>query len=263
MDYKQAMLGNLLAHQWARINIDDADVAMVIKYKGSAASCIIEVDNATGDILSKIGALGAEAADADFTLPAGGTDGTIDVSNAAADTFGEVLAFINGLADYEAFLVGAIPGDSTNNSLLVKVASPAKVLNGLALQFDTSATSPKILTNVACDYLRTGVLGSFTDAGLGTNYFANDTNVVHSLLGWRVINTYASGTSKIQVYENDTLIWEENTAATTVEQVKSFYPQKISAARGKLLKVRLVGSAFCTGSLGCFFETKNYINPSY
>ncbi len=263
MDYKQAMLGQLLGHNWARINVDDQDPAIVIRYKGAAPSCTIEVDTSTGDIKSKIGVLSSEAADPNFTLPGGGTDGTIDVSNAAADTFAKVLAFINGLADYEAFLVGALPTDSTDNALVTMAETQAKVTNGVALKFDTSATDPKVLTNVACEYTRTGLLGSFTDAGIGTNYFANDTNVRHSLLGWIAVNTFGSGTSKIMVYENDTKIWEQATAATTVEQEKIFIPAKIQAARGKLLKVRMVGSAACTGSLACFFETINYINPSY
>lgn len=72
-------------------------------------------------------------------------------------------------------------------------------------------------------------------------------------------NTYASGTSKIQVYEIDevakseTKIYEIAGGATTVEQVLGFVTNgrgSIGSSKvGNHLIVRLIGSAACTGQL--------------
>lgn len=76
--------------------------AIVIEYVGASASALLTVASTT--LVSAIGNAGSEAADANFTV--GGVPGTIDLTNAAANTAGELVDFINGLTDYKARLVG-------------------------------------------------------------------------------------------------------------------------------------------------------------
>ena len=76
--------------------------AIAIEYVGASNSALITIASTT--IVSAIGNTGSEAADANFTV--GGVPGTIDLTNAAANTAGELVDFINGLTDYKARLIG-------------------------------------------------------------------------------------------------------------------------------------------------------------
>ncbi len=68
-----------------------------VRYTGAQPSCKLIADTAGNTLVSKIGVLGAEAND-----PAFGVAGSIDLTNIATDTVGELVAVIEAYANYEA-----------------------------------------------------------------------------------------------------------------------------------------------------------------
>lgn len=128
----------LNARIFAQAVAEDAYSALVVEYIGSSASGTVEVSS-IGDILFKHGALGSEAADTTIGVPT--LNGTIDVSDAAGNTFGEVIDNINASANWKAYLTGALRADNSDastGSLLIKSATQAKVDGGIELYLDTS-----------------------------------------------------------------------------------------------------------------------------
>lgn len=76
---------------------------ILIKYSGAEDSCKLELSASGKTITSKVGDLGAEAVDTNF-----GTAGVIDLTATGFDTVGELVAAIDGYADYScAKLMGA------------------------------------------------------------------------------------------------------------------------------------------------------------
>ena len=98
----------------AQLVADDGDVALKVRYVGSQPSATVAVSSA-GDITFKHGVAGAEVVDP--TIDSGGDDdGVIDVSDATANTFGEVVDLINASPNWEAYLVGVLRADNSNAS---------------------------------------------------------------------------------------------------------------------------------------------------
>ena len=81
-----------------------------IRYTGSAASCKLVSDTTSNTLKSYIGAVGAEVLDTNF-----GTGGTIDLTAIGNDTVGELVALIDGYADYECEKVFGNDGDSAGD----------------------------------------------------------------------------------------------------------------------------------------------------
>lgn len=226
----------------AILNSDDIDVSLKLRYVGAQPSATVEVD-ASGNILLKHGVAGSEAADA--TIQIGSTAGTITVSNAAGNTFGEIIDHINGSANWEAYLVGSLRADNSNastGSLLARSATTIAPKADLVLYKDTS----KVLEIAVRVGKRSAVTGSEEIAA------AEIYKIVST-------NTFASGTNLIKVYEinevakTETLIYSITGGATTVENTKDFVingrGSLASSKVGNHLLVKMVGSAACTGSL--------------
>jgi hypothetical protein len=87
-----------------------------IRYKGSSASCKLVSDTTANTLKSYIGALGAEALDTNF-----GTAGSIDLTAVGNDTIGELVALIDGYADYECTKL--FGNDSVSSGEIVTVAA--------------------------------------------------------------------------------------------------------------------------------------------
>lgn len=221
---------------------DDIDVGLIVKYIGSQPSFTVTVSSA-GDITFKHGVSGAEAADT--TIQIGSTAGTIDVSDAAGNTFAEVVDHINGSGNWQAYLVDVLRADSSDastGSLLAMSETRGARGEKLPLYKDTS----KVL-NISAR------IGSRTNVGGSEEKSAAEIYQIMSK------NTFASGTNLIQVYEIDeaaktaTKVYELAGAATTVVDTKSFVVNGrgslATSAEGKHLLVRMIGSAACTGYL--------------
>lgn len=109
--------------------------ALYVKYVGSTAGKpTVEVD-ATGDITFKI----AGSVDATVGCPTVGT-GIIDVSDAACDTFGEVINKVIGQSSNWILVPGALlASESTNGTLLLTSATDAGIrTDGVPLYFDNN-----------------------------------------------------------------------------------------------------------------------------
>lgn len=225
--------------------VDDGDIGLVVRYKGTSASATVEVSSA-GDITFKHGDLSSEAVDP--TIDSGGDDdGVIDVSDSNANTFGEVVDLINASANWEAYLVGVLRADNANastGSLLLLSASQAHkalVPSGVALYKDTS----KVL-NMSHAIFNKDMPVGFERSHVGK---------IAEVSGITSNNTFGSGTSLIQVYEIDpirqteTKVFQRASAATTVEQNINSESIGIQSDQGCYLLVRIVGSAACTGFL--------------
>jgi hypothetical protein len=90
-----------------------------IRYKGSSASCKLVANTTTNTLKSYIGALGSETLDSGF-----GTAGSIDLMGGSYDAVGELVAYIDGLADYECKKIAgqdsAVSADIIDGTLQAK-----------------------------------------------------------------------------------------------------------------------------------------------
>ena len=223
---------------------DDEPVGIVVMYVGSEASATVTV-SAGGDITFKHGVAAAEAVDA--TIDSGGDDdGVIDVSDAGADTLGEVVDLINASANWKAYLKDGLRADSANAS------------TGSLLEMAETTLTPNVTeTDLVLDTSKTLNMS----IRIGSRTMINGTEEHSAAEISRIIstNTFGSGTSKIQVYkmneanDSETKIFEVSGGATTVEQdlelVKNGVGTIAVTKTGEHLLIRLIGSAACTGVL--------------
>lgn len=253
MNSDRIAIVNALATQKALYAADDGDVAIVVKYIGAQASGTVQVAAAAGMLLFKHGVLASEIADT--TIQIGAVAGTIDVSNAAGNTLGEVVDHINASANWEAKLVDALRADVPNaagTSFLVMAATAAKTTAGVQLVWDTSVdyNLTKRISAVAFE----------TQKGAdGNPWSPNELDFINSVIAWTQVSTYGSGTTTMKVYEVDpasnreTLILSLAAGATTVITTKDFSTigngMGICGSKGCALVVRQDGSAAGTGSL--------------
>jgi len=172
--------------------------------------------------------LGAQDAGATVAVAAGGdisfttdgstadttvnTTGTIDCSTpgATTDTFGEIIALINGSANWQAYLLGDIPENSTNNTIAVSASTDVSTstykTNGVYL-FGDGAVSYK-----------TGWAISGFDPSKSTTTYWDDTNCV-SYLQWADVLNNFSAAGTIKVYSanqtSSTLIFQDSLTDNT------------------------------------------------
>jgi len=253
MNADRISIVNALAIQKALYAADDQDVAIVVKYVGAQDSGTVQVAAAAEMLLFKHGALGAEIADT--TIQIGATPGSIDVSNAAGDTLGEVVDHINSSANWEAKLVDALRADVPNaagTSFLVMAATAAKTTAGVQLLWDTSVdfNLTRCISAVAFEVQKKAD---------GNPWSPDESDYINGLISWEQLSTYVAGTTAMQVYEVDratnreTLLISKAAAATTVVGTKDYSAVGngwgICAAKGCDLVVRQDGSAEGTGHL--------------
>jgi hypothetical protein len=111
---------------------------LIVKYVGNDPDGgTVTVDAATGDITLKTGPVASSTADATVECPVSGAlGGAIDVSNAACDTFGEVVDAINGSANWVAVIQDGLRSDTSINTLTTLAETTAATAAGLALAGD-------------------------------------------------------------------------------------------------------------------------------
>lgn len=131
-DLTTYQLNREIAHGSTRYVTTDGSIALRVKWVGTAGSGASIDVNAAGDLLFT-----TDGTTADATVS---TDGTIDVSGATENTFGEVADAINLSANWEATLVDVLPSTSSNNVLTDVAENATGVIDeeGLALTYNTA-----------------------------------------------------------------------------------------------------------------------------
>lgn len=151
----------------------DGCPAMTVWYDGPSAnqaSATLEV-NSSGDLLFKDGDAGSEAAVVEIKLPTGGTAGTIDVSDASANTFAEDKAHIEASGVFRCKL-HVPPSWISNDALMTKAAAVGNLLkrSGQTLLLDTSTavTTTEVIQGVGSKtlYCLPIAIGPIWDEGL-------------------------------------------------------------------------------------------------
>lgn len=220
----------------AVVVVDDGDVAIKLRYVGAQASATVTVSS-DGDLTFKHGVAGAEVVDSTV-----GASGVMDVSTSSYNTFAKVLDNLNGSANWEAYLVDALRADSSIDTLATLSEATISPNTELSLSKDTSVALELAIR-----------------IGKRSNVTGSEAKSAAEIYSITSVNTFASGTSLIKIYEvnedakTETLIYSLAGGATTVEDTKTF----VSNGRGSLgvskvgnyLVVKMVGSAACTGSL--------------
>lgn len=250
----------------ANATADDTDVALQCLYVGTSPSGTIQV-NASGDLLFKAGAAAAEAAVTDIKCPSGGTNGTVDVSDAACNTVGEVVNIVNASSSFRCVPVDSLLADATDNTgNQFLVASAASANTPLNIFWDTSTAfkSTRLITPWRGTKFKNadGTIGSHIMAwlqgdkrNLNFNAYDGTRSVVLKLTA---TSTYGSGTSTLQVIDSiltfsggtapvasETTFNVENIAggATTVAKTLDATPFGYSSDIGHRILVRINNSA--------------------
>lgn len=232
------------------------DVGLYVKYIGTATTKpTVEVAAATGDITFKV----AGVEDATVGCPTAGT-GIVDVSDAACDTFYEVINKVMGQSSNWILAPGAVLGSDTSiNTLGTQAATDASLrTSGVALLLDTA-----VEFNAAVQLIPPG----YTAATFGSFWFAGDHvnadpfgGTLSALTAFRTLSTYGGGTSAISIYavkstfsgpvgsvrysEVARKIWGQASGASTVETVANGLNPLL--ALGERIIVRIENSAALT-----------------
>lgn len=241
------------------ISAVSTDIGIYIKYVGATqtGTATVAVDAATGDLAFVVNG------GADTTIGCPTATGTIDTSDAACDTMGEVLDVINKTTNWRAVLGGMIRSDSSNNTLITRSAAVASGPEGLALLKDTAValnitldltpnftpstqgrsmgfffgespagSSAKLIPN-AFDGLRTLVTNireNITSGGTIGQFVVYGVKQTHTALG---------STSYVNK-ETVRTIWSETGAATTVQLIPGpFNAFPLYGAYGERVLVRI------------------------
>jgi hypothetical protein len=155
---------------------------------------------------------------------------TIDLTAGATNTLQEVVDAINALDDWAAVLGDQFEGSEASASLAVIAAADVK----------TAAVWFAQDTNLQIKIVIPGVTGKRI--------------TINQVVGK---STYSSGTSAIQVYKGNTLVWEEEGGATTAEKTATF--EKVTVDPGVTATIKILNSAVMTaGALSVSYEKRDF-----
>jgi len=178
----------------AVVTADDQDVAIMVRYIGTAASATIAVT--AGDLLFAVSA----APDTTIT-GCGGTAGTLDVDNAACDTLGETLDRCNASANWRCVRLDSVRSDSLAAARLNTLgATQAGGVAGVNLVWDTNVAFMATRALLPAGF-RTiePYLGGPNGTTITPNPWAGRQTFIQYFNG---TSTFATGTSTIQFIED-------------------------------------------------------------
>ena len=228
------------------VGTDDQDTAMLIRYigTGTSNSGTVEVTVTTSDLTFLQGAQGSEAASTEFECPVSGAlGGIIDASNAACNTLGEIADTINASTSWRAVILDGFRSDVWDARGLTMAATRATTVDGLAIKWDTSTAFDYSSALVPPEFRKMSAYIRGNTRDLNHDLYQNSQTIW--LWGY-ALNTYASGTSNLNVYsvdvnnsgtgttftETSNLVWSEPGGASTV--AKTFDDQVIfGGVRGR------------------------------
>jgi hypothetical protein len=209
--------------QVAAVSAVDTDTAFVIRYVGGVAGT-----NTIAYSAPNLNFVVGGVADAGIT-GCGATPGSLDVSNAACNSFLEILNIVNNSANWRMALVDVLGSDVSTSNIVTLGATDANPIAGVPVLWKSSASFQQGRALVAC---RTYDCLSY---GGGKNVFA--TNPYRGYVGAvkfiNIATTYASGTSTIKVYS----VKPGGVQGAQFETVKTLY----SVAGGATTVAKVLG----------------------
>lgn len=123
-------------------------VAGFIRYVGALDLAAVAVDASTGDFAFTADNTDGRTTASTPVLPTGGTDGTLDVSDAEGNTFGEVYNATNLQSEWEMVLADVLPGQSTENTSDTLTAANSQTGSGAGLNGVQSTSGVAILLDM-------------------------------------------------------------------------------------------------------------------
>lgn len=204
-----AMAKALATARYFSFSDESSHILMRVQYIGAEASGTVEI-SADGDWTFKHGDLSSEAVDA--TIDSGGNDpGVIDISDANANTLGEVAGHINGSPNWRAFLEFGLFTDSVGaDTFLLKTATQAKVAAGVTIFSDNDGDiGGAAITGY--EFKNTG-----SNQGKVTDGMQTDENCINVLFAFNItVGNTGGGTLKI--YDASQLAETEIYSVVTVD----------------------------------------------
>jgi hypothetical protein len=167
-----------------------------------------------------------------LAAPALTTVETIDLTTGITNTLAEVVAVIDALDDWECSLGSQF--DGTEDAANLTIAGPSSVLTETGFAYDTNLQIKIEIPEVSADKKVT------------------ITKIIAK-------STYGSGSSAIEIYKDDVLVWSEEAGATTVEK-ESVLP-KLDGEEGETLTVKVVNSAAMTAGYLSVTYDEQYAAP--
>ena len=249
-------LFNLMQAEPVGVNITAVNTTfpLIVKYIGTNANGGTVTVAANGDITLAQGAVGSATADATIKCPSGGSNGIIDVSDTACDTFGEVVDIINASANWRGVILDGFRAGSSNDTLATLAEASANAADGKTLARDDAVADFTTVYAMTPERLGT----AFWDTrsfNLVTNPYLNRRTIIQYA---NETSTYGSGTSFFEVLscvvfhattggsETCTTLFSEAGGATTVNKVfdsSKFTPYGVIGAKGAKVLVRIRNSA--------------------
>lgn len=242
--------------------------AALVRYVGSTAGLpTVAVDATTGDLTFQL----AAAAVDEFECPVSGAlGGIIDVSDAACDTFGEVVNVINASDSWRIVLVSSLASDLSTNAIFTLSATDASGPAGVRLFRDETVASATSVFSAQVALLPAGAesdIGFFLSTGGGpTGARVNTDPLVRYQTFVQHIREQITSSGTVALFEvlgvrrtydsngriSDTVrtLYAETGAATTAELERNFHPGPVVAAPGELVIVRQrTGTALTVASI--------------
>jgi len=227
----------------AYVTIDTIGTPVLrLKWIGSGVAATVCCTVTTNDLWFRI-----DGTILDSTIVAP-TAGLIDVSNASYDTWGEVVAAINGSPNWQCQLLGALPSHLSTTALSSSHSASTAVCSDEGMELYGNPEDEYDGT-LFCHTALT-VSGSYF---YGKNGWVKEKDFFNTLYRTTLDLTYASGATYIDVYAvNDTgafLMGKWTAAATTVEKDLHFYGNELmTAPRGWRIVVFPSGAATTSAS---------------
>lgn len=227
------------------------DVQSVVGSPGDdeAVGCIIWHDGQpteAGTAVTAATIAASSAGDLAFTINGAAdtrisTDGTIDVSGATEDTFGEVYDIVNAVQGWNMVLSGPCIRATSSNDALATATAATCFKKPVSLLLDTDTAKVHGFT---ISQRKQPTWGVASKGKIRALEFEHGYKNVLDYVSFT--STYASGTSTINVYESDgitdTLLHTESGGATTAAE--TYTPTKpLMAKPNHRLVVQLVNSA--------------------
>lgn len=240
----------------------DDNVALYVKYVGTSSGIPTIQVSAAGDIQFEVDG----SVDTTVACPEADDDGIIDVSDAACNTFTEVVNAINqGGSNWRAVLVSRLGTDSSDGTLALLAETDTNVKLGAPIYFDNNNTAVNADNVTVLVYPpQNPADGSWFFQGpgkdLNKNPFAGGTSflsagtetktsggTIGATVIYGVFREYRGNpTSGYDLYEVIRTVWSETGGATATENQFDFSNFPLVSEAGEAFVVRVSSSTSIT-----------------